>query len=237
MQEITRIADQTSYNQVNLLDGTYQNFVRAGISNEELVHVNLGGWNIRFCEGTQHANGTTLSILRERSSGIGRSEFNTALSSLASGLSDILMKSTSDASGISFFDTPDSTVGFNGVSVISLLSQVNASGVSITDRAAASAGTGSSSIDVLTVDFAAGTSTFDTPVNATATGTSTLIGSTLVTSVASAGLVAAGGASTFTTASFNNGDFESTIVPITNPDGSVSIPGWTIFLEQVRLAP
>ena len=65
LQEITRIADQTSYNQVNLLDGTYQNFVRAGISNEELVHVNLGDGNIRFCEGTQHANGTTLSILRE----------------------------------------------------------------------------------------------------------------------------------------------------------------------------
>ena len=114
---------------------------------------------------------------------------------------------------------------------------MRASGVSATDRSATSTGTGTSSIDVLGIETATGNSTFDTPVNATATGTSTLIGSTLVTSVASAGLVAAGGASTFTTASFNNGDFESNIVPITNPDGSISIPGWTIFLEQVRLAP
>ena len=58
-----------------------------------------------------------------------------------------------------------------------------------------------------------------------------MIGSTLVTSVAAAGLVSVGGASTFTTASFNNGDFSSTIIPVTNPDGSVSIPGWTIFLR------
>ena len=43
---------------VNLLDGTYQNFVRAGISNEELVHVNLGGMGILgSVRGTQNAAG------------------------------------------------------------------------------------------------------------------------------------------------------------------------------------
>ena len=238
LQEITRIADQTSFNQVKLLDGTYDNFVRAGITNEELVHINLGGMGILgSVRGTQQAAGTTLSILRERSSGLGNSRFNTALSSLAKGLSDILMKSASTASGSSSFDTPAVAVGFNGVSVISLLPRVQASGVSATDRQAASTGTGSSSIDVLGIDTASGTSNFDTPINATATGSSTLIGSTLVTSVAASGAVAAGGASTFTTASFNNGSFDSSITPVTNPNGSVSIPGWTIFQEQVKLAP
>ena len=90
LQEITRIADQTSFNNVNLLDGTYQNFVRAGISNEELVHVNLGGMGILgSVRGTQQASGTSLSILRERTSGLGNSSFNTALSSIAEGISNI----------------------------------------------------------------------------------------------------------------------------------------------------
>ena len=150
LAEITRIADQTSFNQVNLLDGTYQNFVRAGISNEELVHVNLGGMGILgSVRGTQNAEGSSLSILRERSSGLGNSRFNTALSSLASGISEILIKSSSLASGNSSFDTPSVTVGFDGVSAITLLAQVRASGVSATDRAATSTGTGTSSIDVL----------------------------------------------------------------------------------------
>jgi len=238
LAEITRIADQTSFNQVKLLDGTYENFVRAGLSNEELVHINLGGMGILgSVRGTQHAGGTTLSILRERSSGLGNSRFNTALSSLASGLSEIVMKAASTASGRSAFDTPSLSVGFNGVSVITLLSQVSASGISLTDRAATSIGTGTSTIDILASDISAGSSAFDTPVNATASGTSTMLSSTLLTSVASAGSIAPGGASTFTTASFNNGDFSSTVTPITNPDGSVSIPGWTIYQEQVRLAP
>ncbi len=43
---------------VNLLDGTYQNFVRAGVSNEELVHINLGGMGILgSVRGTQNAAG------------------------------------------------------------------------------------------------------------------------------------------------------------------------------------
>ena len=135
LAEITRIADQTSFNNVNLLDGTYQNFVRAGISNEELVHINLGGMGILgSVRGTQNAAGSSLSILRERSSGLGNSRFNTALSSLAKGVSDILMKSTTTASGSSSFDTPAVTVGFNGVSAITLLAQVRATGVSATDR-------------------------------------------------------------------------------------------------------
>ena len=45
--------------------------------------------------GTQQASGTSLSILRERTSGLGNSRFNTALSSIAEGISNIVMKSFS----------------------------------------------------------------------------------------------------------------------------------------------
>ena len=238
LAEITRIADQTSFNSVKLLDGTYENFVRSGLSNEELVHINLGGMGILgSARGTKYADGRTLSILRERTSGIGNSQFNTALSSMAQGLSEILISNTSSAFGSSVFDTPQNTVGFNGNSVISLLAQVRATGTSVSDRLATDNGTGTSSIDVLPIALSTGTSAFDTPVNATATGTSTLLGSTLLTSVAATSGIAPGGASTFTTNSFNNGSFDSTVTPVTNADGSVSIPGWTIFREQVKLAP
>ncbi len=238
LAEITRIADQTSFNSVKLLDGTYDNFVRSGLSNEELVHINLGGMGILgSARGTKYAEGTTLSILRERTSGLGNSQFNTALSSMAKGLSEILIANSSSASGASSFDTPANAVGFNGSSVIGLLAQVRASGTSLTDRSAAEAGTGSSSIDVLPIAISSGTSSFDTAVNATATGSSTLLSSTLVTQTAAVGSVTPGGASTFTTNSFNNGSFDSSVTPVTNADGSVSIPGWTIFREQVKLAP
>ena len=100
-----------------------------------------------------------------------------------------VMKSTTTASGISSFDTPAVTVGFNGLSAITLLAQVHAQLVCLQQTGRLNAtGTGSSSIDILNVDTVSGTSSFDTPVNATATGTSTMVGSTLVTSIAGAGL-------------------------------------------------
>ena len=238
LAEITRIADQTSFNSVKLLDGTYENFVRSGLSSEELVHINLGGMGILgSARGTKYAEGRTLSILREKTSGLGNSQFNTALSSMAQGLSEILIANNSIAAGSSSFDTPQNTIGYNGNSVISLLAQVRAAGTSVSDRSLLEAGTGTSTIDLLPIAISSGTSAFDTPVNATATGTSTLLSSTLITSVAATSSIAPGGASTFTTNSFNNGSFNSTVSPVTNADGSVSIPGWTIFPEQVKLAP
>ena len=107
--------------------------------------------------------------------------------------------------------------------------------MSATDRQLNATGTGSSSLDVLAVDTVSGTSSFDTPVNATATGTSTLVGSTLTTSIAGAGGIAPEGHH-LTTASFNNGNFDSTITPIVNPDGACPYLAGR-FSKQVRLAP
>ena len=75
LQEITRISDQTSFNQVNLLDGTYQNFVRAGISNEELVHVNLGGMGILgSVRGTQKLAGLLCPFCVRELQALGNSD-------------------------------------------------------------------------------------------------------------------------------------------------------------------
>ena len=172
--ELGRIAGQTTFNQVELLDGTYEHDMRVGNSNAEIVNVTIENMGInKTITGTTSATGLSTTILRPTDTGSGTSSFLTPVLSRASGASTPVFLSTSSATGTSTFNVAGtSTAG--GVSVLDVLATDTATGTSNFNTPATSTASGSSSLNILSSTIASGTSAFNTPSQVTATGTSSL---------------------------------------------------------------
>ena len=261
LNEVIRISDATAFNGVNILDGGYDQYIRSGKNNSEIVPITIDGMGIfSYIRSISKATGINKIVLRPFTSATGTSAFSTPALSQAERInSNIVIANTATASGTSGFNTPasssasgssaitllnsSSAIGSSafdylsqssgsGTSAISLLNSSSASGLSAFNQLTTNQGTGSSSISLLSSTTATGSSSFDEPASSNASGTSTQ-------TAPSGSLVSAstktGGASRFTSTSFENGDFSDTTA--TTNGTHVSIAGWDIHLEQVSLGP
>lgn len=172
--ELGRIAGQTKFNDVELLDGTYEHDMRVGNSNAEIVNVTIENMGInKSITGTTSATGLSTTILRPTDTGGGTSTFLTPNISRAAGASAPVFLASSSATGTSSYDIA-STSTASGISILDVLATETASGTSSFNTPATSTATGSSSLNILASTIASGTSAFNTPEEVTATGTSSL---------------------------------------------------------------
>ena len=75
--ELNRIATHTKFNDVNLLDGSYDQFMRVGNTNPEVVRVTIDGMGInKHIEGTSYAGGSSTQILSPLEFATGTSDFD-----------------------------------------------------------------------------------------------------------------------------------------------------------------
>ena len=176
--ELNRIATHTKFNDVNLLDGTYDKDIRVGNTNPEIVRVTIDGMGInKHVEGESYATGHATQILSPIEYAIGTSEFGTPNTSYASGETDPRYLASATASGTSEFNLP-----------------ANSQSTLI-----------SSSPSYLLEDLATGTSSFNIPAQSSASGVSTPFYHTFTNAEIRTGSISK--TSTFTEVGFNNGDF------------------------------
>ena len=172
--ELDRIAGQIKFNDVELLDGTYENDMRVGNSNAEIVNVTIENMGInKSITGTTSASGTATTLLSPVEAGSGTSSFDTPSISRAAGASAPVFLSSSTATGTSAANVATTSIA-TGVSVLDVLASVNATGTSTFNTPASSQASGTSTLNILTSTNATGTSAFNTPTQSTGTGTSTL---------------------------------------------------------------
>ena len=261
---ISQMAQNTSFNNVRLLDGSYQNQVRAGHTNAEVIDVMIDGMGILpFIQGGSIASVThTLSVLKPITSANGSSLLNYLSKSFAAGTSQLDILTQSNATGVSNFSTKqiDNAVGQNnlniltsnsafgtssfntptlingtGISSKNLIASTNGNGDSDFRTPSLSQGSGSSNIAIAAARAASGLSKFSTPQLAYADPNSLQT----YKNISNAKVTQS---SVITTKQFENGDFSS--VDDTNSAGSsltngyyTSVQGWDIFLQQVNLGP
>lgn len=209
--EIQRIANHTAFNDVKLLDGSFDTNIRVGNLNEELVNVAIRGMGIlSFIEGVGKTVGASKSILRPR-----------------------LFSSVSTA-----FDLPNASRGLLKTNTINVADFRTGIGTSVQNTPTATNANGLSTISVLPSSNAVnGNSAFVSETSASGSSISVFDPGNQVASVITQPVAdgAADGSSILTTVEFSNGDFASTTA--TRDGDVVSIPGWNIHLEQVSLAP
>ena len=210
LKEISRIADTTSFNRVNILDGSYDNFARAGNTNNEIVPILIESLSIfSFIRGSSLASGQTKTILRPITDAIGSSRFNTPFYSTSVGVNADILALKSSATGNSNFLTPDSSAA-SGVSQILIDSTNNGTGTSSFNTPGVANGTGASERDIFAIKTATGNSNFLTPSQSFGTGTSQknpINAVNTVNSGAKTPISSVKELSAFTTVEFKNGDF------------------------------
>lgn len=205
VEELNKIATTTKFNDVNLLDGTYDRDMRVGNTNSEIVRVTIDGMGInKHIEETSFAFGDSTQILSPQENATGSSAFLLKDISLAEGDMAPLYKATTTASGVSSFNVPASSIGSTTSSTPAYLTSNTA--------------TGTSSFNVLSQSNA--TNTSNTPEYLTSSNAEIRTASLSATS-------------TFTSTGFNNGDFSDGTA--TQNGNVVSIPGWDIHLENAFL--
>jgi flagellin-like hook-associated protein FlgL len=258
---ISQIAETTAFNNVLLLDGSYQNKIRAGHTNSEVIDLLIDGMGILpYIRGSSQAsnlhsstllrsitsaNGTSLlnylassfasgtSVLDiiNQSNATGSSSFQTKATDNATGPSDIVILASNSATGPSVFNTPLLSNG-GGTSQIDRLANTSGVGSSAFRIQDNSLGSGASSLIISAAEVANGVSNFNTPQNVYANPTSTQI-------YAATSAARVTGLSKFTTAEFQNGDFnagDSSGSSLTSGTYT-SVVGWDIYLEQINLGP
>jgi flagellin-like hook-associated protein FlgL len=205
VEELNSIATSTTFNDVQLLDGTYDQDMRVGNTNPEVVRVTIDGMGInKHIQEESYAFGQSTQILSPLENAIGSSAFNLKANSFGLGEMDPVYLASATASGISSFDTPNFSSASNTSSNPVYL---------ITDTAS-----GSSSYNVLNQSSAV--ATINTPEYNAFTNAEIRNASLSTTSK-------------FTTVGFNNGNFEDGTA--TQNGNVVSIPGWDIHLETAFL--
>ncbi|MCH1515876.1 MAG: hypothetical protein L7U52_04110, partial [Alphaproteobacteria bacterium] len=207
VEELNKIATTTKFNDVNLLDGTYDRDMRVGNTNAEVVRVTIDGMGInKHIEETSYAYGNSTQILSPLENATGSSTFNLKATSLGVGEMNPVYLASTTASGVSSFNIPASAVG----------------------------STTSSAPFYLTSDTAAGTSSFNVLPQSNATNISNTPENKTFTNaeIRNASLSTT---STFTSKGFNNGDFSDGTS--TQSGNVVSIPGWDITLGAIDLGP
>ena len=205
VDELNRVATNTRFNGVQLLDGTYDYDMRVGNTNPEVVRVTIDGMGInKHIEEESYAFGQSTQILSPLENAVGTSAFNLKPSSFGVGNMSPVYLASATASGVSSFNTP---------STVSAIKTSSNPVYLATDTAS-----GSSSFDVPVQSF--GTATVNTPEFKTFTNAE----------IRNASLSSN---SRFTTVGFNNGNFEDGTA--TQNGNVVSIPGWDIYLETAFL--
>jgi flagellin-like hook-associated protein FlgL len=202
LDEMKRVATNTSFNGVNLLDGSYNSSMRVGNAALETVAVTIDGMGVnKNIEGKSFAGGNAIQILSPEETATGGSAFDTPLqinatggstptflaSSAANGSSVSQTRTKSEAtgassytilqnasgSGTSTFDVMGSSSAL-GSDALDYLASANASGVSSFSTPNASSGGGTSALDILATNNASGSSSFNTALTSIGTGTSSL---------------------------------------------------------------
>ena len=172
--ELQRVAVATKFNNINLLDGSYEQIMRVGNSNQEIVSVNIDGMGINnHVEGTSYATGYSSSLLSPSEQASGISVFDTTSTSFADGEMTSRFKASETAAGISKFNILQNTIA-EGTTTLYTLPTSIASGTSSFDTPLTSLASGSSILDYLSTNNASGSSVFDTPTNTNAAGISSL---------------------------------------------------------------
>ena len=177
--ELNKIATNTKFNDVNLLDGTYDRDMRVGNTNAEVVRVTIDGMGInKHINEESYAYGSSTQILSPSETATGTSAFDLKAKSQAEGVMNPVYLASTTASGVSSFDTPASSSASMSSSTAAYLSSAIATGSSVSNLP----------------NQSNATSVSDTPlVNAF---TNAEIRNASVSST-----------STFTSKGFNNGDF------------------------------
>jgi flagellin-like hook-associated protein FlgL len=205
---ISQIAETTAFNNVLLLDGSYQNKIRAGHTNSEVIDLLIDGMGILpYIKGNSYASSLASStILRPITSANGTSLLDYLASSFASGTSVLDIINQSNATGTSKFQTRavDTATGNSNIDILSNASPV---GTSIFNTPLSSSGSGTSQIDRLANVSGAGSSIFRVPNASNASGASQL---DLLNNNA------ASGASNFNTASASDASGSSLLNLLTN---------------------
>ena len=254
--ELERITSETRYNGIKLLDGSFDQTMRLGNGNDELLQIIIDSpLTLTGIAVSQTAVGESEKILRSVGDVSGTSTFNTPAALVASiteysgGVSGSSAKNLAEsntASGDSVFDYLPTTFGA-AQSAFDTPSTSNALGVSAIDIISNSEiivipGTVNNSSNV------GGRSTLDVKAEADANGPSSLdylssSSAQAVSSIASGvpnnndAEVAVGGASSLNPLRFENGDFSAGVgaSSIGQSGTVVSIEGWDIHLKQVAL--
>lgn len=143
--ELNRVATQTKFNGINLLDGSFNKDMRVGNTNPEIVNVTIDGMGInKHVEGESYASGHSTQILSPIEYAYGTSEFGTPSTAFANGETNPVYLASATASGISAFDLPSSSQAALLSSDPSYLSEDYAVGVSAFNIPAQSNGVGTS---------------------------------------------------------------------------------------------
>ncbi|MGC6474352.1 MAG: hypothetical protein ACON5P_06890, partial [Candidatus Puniceispirillaceae bacterium] len=173
--ELRRISESTKFNQITLLDGSYEQTMRVGDSNDEIINVSIDGMGVnKHIEDTSYASGISKSLLSPLEYTAGNSSFDTSQIEFAVGDMYPVYKNSSVASGISSFNEPSVSQASTISSVIYTQPTTYATGSSVFDTPLTSSATGSSALDYLLTNNATGASVFDTPDTSTASGNSVL---------------------------------------------------------------
>ena len=205
--ELNKIATNTKFNDVNLLDGTYDRDMRVGNTNAEVVRVTIDGMGInKHINEESYAFGSSTQILSPTETATGTSAFDLKATSMAEGVMNPVYLASTTASGVSNFNTPASSTGSKNSSDAAYLSSAIATGSSVSNLP----------------NQSNATSVSDTPL--THAFTNAEIRNASVSST-----------STFTSKGFNNGDFSDG--SSTQNGNVVSIPGWDITLGAIDLGP
>ena len=174
VSELKRVSENTKYNDILLLDGTYEQGMRLGNTNEEFVELTIDGMGVnKHIEGESFATGNSVTLLRPQAVSTGTSVFTTPETSLANGDMKAVYKQTDLAVGASNFNTPLASTG-SGLSQAAIRQISVGSGSSNFLTPASSSAGGSSALQYLPTSNAIGTSNFRTQNETIATGSSTL---------------------------------------------------------------
>lgn len=202
VEELNKIATETRFNDVKLLDGSYDKFMRVGNTNPEVVRVTIDGMGInKNINEESFAFGNSTQILSPLEYATGNSNFSLKDISFAEGEMNPVYLNQTMGSGISQFDIPAIS---NGSTI-------------------------SSNPFIIEEAIATGTSNFDILSNSTANLIS-YAPEYLTSSNAEIRNGSISSTSVFTSTGFNNGDFSDGNA--TRDGNIVSIPGWDIHLEN-----
>ena len=208
LAELDKIAKQTTFNDIYLLDGSYQSQMRVGNTNSEVVDVTIAGMGInKNIQTDAYATGSSIQILRPIEYAAGTSAFGTPNISRGQGVSapDFLTTSTAGSITSAFDPTPNATA------------------------------TGTSNPAFVSTTTASGTSSFDLPSLTSATGSTTAVYNSSSAAAIRSGSTFSSTSVITSTPEFTNGDFSDTTTTVNG--NVVSIPGWDIHLERVDLGP
>ena len=202
LRELRRLSENTNFNNVHLLDGSFNASMRVGASNNEVMDVKIGSIGInKNIEGRAYASGSSQQILSpyeigvgsskfdipnyssmqgpstpiylDQSNGVGTSQFNYQTTSSASGSSAYKIINSSDAFGSSN-QNYEAITSAAGSDLVNYSVNNSAVGTSLFQTPASSNGSGISILNLSSSETAQGSSNFDTPTSSTATGSSNL---------------------------------------------------------------